>query len=131
MPGVVELLENLIAKKIPYALASSSDLEIIQIIMEKSGLKKYFRHMVSSSQVGKSKPAPDVFLHTANLLDVDSSKCVVIEDSRNGIAAAKAAGMYCIAYSGAHSGHQDQSMADRQISHFDELIDLETWLKSA
>jgi beta-phosphoglucomutase len=121
MPGLVDLLDELNANNIPMAVASSSDTETIRVILEKSGLKKYFQHAVSSSQVGKSKPEPDVFLHAAKLLGVSPENCVVFEDSKNGIKAAKAAGMFCIAYSGANSGEQDRSHADMQIDDYDEL----------
>lgn len=121
MPGLVDLLEKLKVKKIPLAVASSSDTETMRVILEKSGLRKYFHHTVSSSEVGKSKPEPDVFLHAAKLLGVAPVNCVVFEDSKNGIKAAKAAGMFCIAYSGANSGEQDSSLADMQIDDYDEL----------
>lgn len=128
MPGLVNLLENLQEYGIPMAVASSSDAAIIDIILDKSGLRKYFNHTVSSGEIGKSKPEPDVFLHAAKLLGVSPENCIVFEDSKNGIKAAKAAGMYCIAYSGGNSGHQDQSQADRRIVDFNE-IDVETFLK--
>lgn len=121
MPGLVDLLEKFKSNKIPMAVASSSDAETIRIILEKSGLKKYFQYAVSSSEIGKSKPEPDVFLHAAKLLGVQPRNCVVIEDSKNGIKAAKAAGMFCIAYSGADSANQDQSEANLHISHFCDL----------
>jgi beta-phosphoglucomutase family hydrolase len=121
MPGLVNLLEKLQKSEIPMAVASSSNKAIIDIILEKSGLRKYFEHTVSSSEVGKSKPEPDVFLHAAKLLGVAPENCLVFEDSKNGIKAAKAAGMVCIAYSGGNSGHQNQSQADRRISDFNEL----------
>jgi len=121
MPGLVDLLEKLKAKKIPMAVASSSDAETIRVILEKSGLRKYFIHAVSSSEVGKSKPEPDVFLHAAKLLKVAPENCVVFEDSKNGIKAAKAAGMFCIAYSGANSGEQDRNHADFHISGYKDL----------
>jgi beta-phosphoglucomutase len=121
MPGLVNLLEKLQKSGIPMAVASSSDKAIIDIILEKSGLRKYFEHAVSSGEIGKSKPEPDVFLHAAMLLGVAPENCIVFEDSRNGIKAAKAAGMVCIAYSGGNSGHQNQSQADRRISDFNEL----------
>lgn len=124
MPGLVELLEKFKSNKIPMAVASSSDAETIRIILEKSGLKNYFQHTVSSSETGKSKPEPDVFLHAAKLLGVQPRNCVVIEDSKNGIKAAKAAGMFCIAYSGADSTNQDRSEADAHINHFSELENL-------
>ena len=121
MPGLVNLLERLQKSRIPMAVASSSDKTIIDIILEKSGLRKYFSHAVSSGEIGKSKPAPDVFLHAAGLLGVPPENCLVFEDSTNGIKAAKAAGMYCIAYSGGDSGHQNQTQADHRISDFNEL----------
>ncbi len=128
MPGLVNLLEKLQKSGIPMAVASSSDKAIIDIILEKSGLRKYFQHAVSSGEIGKSKPEPDVFLHAAKLLGVAPENCLVFEDSKNGIKAAKAAGMVCIAYSGGNSGHQDQTQADRRISDFNEL-DFDNLLK--
>jgi len=121
MPGVVDLLDELKNNEVPMAVASSSDSETIEIIMEKSGLKKYFWYNVSSSLVGKSKPEPDIFLYTAQLLGFGAKYCLVIEDSTNGIKAAKAANMYCVAFSGASSDNQDQSMADIRIDTFSEL----------
>jgi HAD superfamily hydrolase (TIGR01509 family) len=131
MPGLIDLLEKLKTKNIPMAVASSSDPETIRVILEKSGLEKYFHYAVSSSEAGKSKPEPDVFLHAAKLLGVKPENCVVFEDSKNGIKAAKAAGMFCISYSGANSGEQDRSLADVQIGNYNELNNLEWgWLKT-
>ena len=70
MSGLLVLLEKLKEKQIPMAVASSSDAKIISIILEKSGLRGYFNYAVSSSEIGKSKPEPDVFLHAAKLLGV-------------------------------------------------------------
>jgi beta-phosphoglucomutase family hydrolase len=121
MPGLIDLLENLVTNKMPLAVASSSDTETMRNILAKSGLRKYFQFTVSRNDVAKSKPAPDVFLQAAQLLGVEPNDCLVFEDSRNGIAAAKAAGMFCIAYSGANSGKQDRSAADDFISSFDDV----------
>src|SRR5690606_19267314 len=121
MPGLIDLLEKLNKKQIPIAVASSSDPETIEIMLGKSGLKKYFKHAVSSVEAGKSKPEPDVFLYAAKLLNESPENCLVIEDSKNGIKAAKAAKMLCIAYSGASSGEQNQSEADLHYSHFSEI----------
>jgi len=122
--GVVDLLNELRNKRIPMAVASSSDQDTVELIMEKSGLNEYFRYLVSSSKIGKSKPEPDIFLYTAKLMNTLPEKCVVIEDSANGIKAAKAANMYCVAYGGASSDDQDQSLADTQINKFSELKDM-------
>ena len=121
MPGAVELLEELFAMGIPMAVASSSDNQTIDLIMDKSGLKKFFRHIVSSSLIGKSKPEPDIFLYTAKLMNTLPEKCIVVEDSTNGIKAAKAAKMFCVAYKGGYSGNQSHSLADEQITEFGEL----------
>jgi beta-phosphoglucomutase family hydrolase len=124
MPGLIELLDWLKEKNIPMAVASSSDPETIKVILEKSGLRHYFLYAVSSSEVGKSKPEPDVFLHAAKLIGAKPESCVVFEDSKNGIKAAKAAGMFCIAYSGANSGEQEINHADAHIVRFADLENL-------
>lgn len=123
MPGLIGFLEQINSKNIPMAVASSSDPDTIKLIMEKSGLNDYFVHTVSSGNVGKSKPAPDVFLYSAKLLGVEPADCIVVEDSKNGIKAAKTAGMFCIAYSGAASENQDQSEADVIFDDFEKLAD--------
>lgn len=121
MPGVKNLIEKLKEKGVPLALASSSYADVIEIILQKTGLKNYFDVVVSSQVVGASKPEPDIFLFTAKKLGISPEKCVVIEDSTNGIKAAKAAGMYCIAYAGPGSELQDQNQADLIIEDFGEL----------
>lgn len=121
MPGVEYLISLLYRKNIPLAVASSSFPEVIRIILEKTGLEKYFRVVVNSKMAGKSKPAPDIFLLAASKLGVAPERCVVIEDSTNGIIAARSAGMFCIAYNGPGSEHQDQSGADHIIRDYSEL----------
>jgi len=121
MPGVLNVLEGLYYKRIPLAVASSSDAETIKIILSRTDLSKYFLYKVSSALVERSKPAPDIFLYTAALLSVKAEYCLVIEDSANGIKAAKTAGMRCIAYTGKYPGTQDQSLADETINDFSQL----------
>lgn len=122
MPKIKDLLEVLKDKNIPLALASSSYPEVIDIVLDKSGLRKYFPITVNSKMVGKSKPAPDIFLLAAKLLGVDPGECIVIEDSTNGIRAARDAGMYCIAYNGPGAEFQDQSQAQQIITDYGEII---------
>ena len=121
MPGIINILEKLYQKRIPMAVASSSVAETIEIILTRTGLHKYFLYRVNSGLVKRSKPAPDIFLYTADLLSVRPEQCMVIEDSENGIKAAKAAGMFCVAYMGKSSGSQDQSLADECIHDFSQL----------
>lgn len=121
MPGLIELLEILKRKNYPMAVASSSFPEIIELILKKTELRDYFRVVVSSQEAGKSKPEPDVFLLAAKKLGVPPTNCIVIEDSFNGIAAAHAANMHCVAYQGPGSNPQQQKEADAVITSFDQL----------
>lgn len=119
-PGLIELLEKFRSLKMPLAVATSSDAETMQFILQKAGLQNYFQVTVCRNDVANSKPAPDVFLKAAHLLEVTPDDCLVFEDSQNGISAAKAAGMFCIACS-VNRGKQDQTAADDFIDSFDEV----------
>jgi HAD superfamily hydrolase (TIGR01509 family) len=124
MSGIRKLLEELYVKGIPIALASSSDIKTIDILLSRTGLRGYFQHKVSSEMVGRSKPEPDIYLYTAGLLSVRPEECLVIEDSLNGISAAKKAGMYCVAYKGITSEPPDKSLADTTITNFSDLPEI-------
>jgi len=121
MPELPELLERLKQKNYPMAVASSSFPEIIELILERTGLQKYFQVVVSSQEAGKSKPEPDVFLLAAEKLGVDPKNCLVIEDSKNGIKAAKAAGMRCVAYHSPAVDPRNQKEADAVIKSYSQL----------
>ena len=122
MLGLVPVLDKLRELNIPMAVASSSSAEVVDLILDRSGLKQYFPMVVSGQMVEKSKPEPDIFLKVAAQLQLDSSACLVVEDSTNGIRAAKSAGMVCIAYRGEGFANQDQSLADEVIKDFTELM---------
>jgi HAD superfamily hydrolase (TIGR01509 family) len=94
--GAPEAVARL-AERWPLAVASSSNRPIIDLVLELSGLGRYFRTTVSSEEVARGKPAPDVYLEAARRLGVDPSRTVAVEDSRNGILSAKAAGMRVVA----------------------------------
>ena len=81
----------------PLGLASSSNRELIDLALELAGLTAFFRATVSSEEVERGKPAPDVYLETACRLGVEPGRCAAVEDSENGILAAKAAGMRVVA----------------------------------
>ena len=121
MPGVQSLIESLKSENIPIALASSSASNVIEIVLHKTEFKKHFNVVVDSKMAGASKPEPDIFLLAAKKLGIAPESCVVIEDSTNGIRAAKSAGMFCIAYAGSGSEFQNQSQADLIISDFNEI----------
>jgi HAD superfamily hydrolase (TIGR01509 family) len=94
--GAVEAVERMAARW-PLGLASSSNRELIERALEVSGLAPYFRATVSSEEVERGKPAPDVYLEAARRLNVDASHCAAIEDSANGIRSAHSAGMRVVA----------------------------------
>lgn len=122
MPGVVDLLYVLKERGIRLALASSSTIDVINIILAKTGLVSYFPIVVDCTEAGAGKPDPAIFLMAQKKLGVPKENCVIIEDSSNGIRAAISAGIPCIAFNGPGSEHQDQSAADWRIKHFAEII---------
>jgi HAD superfamily hydrolase (TIGR01509 family) len=96
LQDAVETVRELAARW-PLGVASSSNRPIIELVLERSGLRPSFAAIVSSEEVENGKPAPDVYLAVASELGVDPKDCVAIEDSANGIRAAVAAGMRTIA----------------------------------
>ncbi len=121
LDGVEDLIKDLHSNGMQLVLASSSGTVTINRIFNRFGLHHYFTHIVSGEDFPKSKPHPAIFIKAAELAQTPVENCIVIEDSTNGIMAAKAAGIYCIGYDSFHSKMQDYSLADRVISDFREL----------
>ncbi|WP_329034846.1 HAD family hydrolase [Streptomyces sp. NBC_01725] len=98
--GVVEVLEKLAADGRRYCVASSGSHERIRVGHRKTGLDRWFEPGIvfSAQDVGRGKPAPDLFLHAAERMGVSPARCVVVEDSPLGVAAARAAGMDVYAF---------------------------------
>ncbi len=94
--GAVEAVRRT-AAVLPLGLASSSNRELIDLVLEAGGIAPLFRATVSSEEVARGKPAPDVYLEAARRLGVEPGLCAAVEDSHNGIRSAKAAGMTCVA----------------------------------
>lgn len=120
--GIKELLINLKEFDIPVAIASSSPRVFIEEVLTKFGMENDFDCVVSGEEVAQGKPAPDVYNEAARQLGVDVKHCMVLEDSRNGITAAKAAGMRCIGFVNPNSGNQDLSQADYIVEDIGEII---------
>lgn len=121
IPGVLDLIRHLHASGIRLAIASSSPMTDILHTVATFGVKDCFSTFASGGECQNGKPFPDVFLLAAERLGVDPATCVVIEDSRNGLLAAKAAGMACIAFANPDYVAQDMKEADRVVDRFTGL----------
>lgn len=121
LEGVEDLIKDLYRNKIQLILASSSSKVTIERIFTRFHLHRYFTHVVSGEDFPKSKPHPAIFEHAASLSIAPKENCIVIEDSTNGIKAAKAAGIFCIGYESFHSKLQNYSLADMVINDFSAL----------
>jgi HAD superfamily hydrolase (TIGR01509 family) len=108
--GAREAVEQLAARW-PLALASSSNRELIDLVLELSGLARHFPVTVSSEEVARGKPAPDVYLEAGRRLGVPPERCAAIEDSENGIRSAEAAGMRVLAIPNPQYPPQDDALA--------------------
>jgi len=100
--GVQEVLQALVRNSIPFCAASNGLRDKIEFTLSHTGLLPFFEGRIHSAyEVGRSKPAPDVFLHAAKENGIPPEHCAVIEDSPSGMEAAQAAGMACFAYTAA------------------------------
>jgi HAD superfamily hydrolase (TIGR01509 family) len=122
LPGAAAAVETLAARW-PLAVASSANRPVIDAVLEASGLARFFAATVSSEEVARGKPAPDVYLAAARALNVDPTAVVAIEDSANGIRSAAAAGMSVIALPNVHfpPGADALAQASVVITTLDEL----------
>ena len=131
MPGAKWLIKSLWEQGVDIAIGSSSSRNGVSKVVEKMGIKEYFRkypaHTVSgedvdeTGEVVQSKPAPDIFTLAAKRLDRKPSECLVIEDAKAGVIAATRAGMQCIAFRS--WGHEDEKYEvdnDNVVNALDE-----------
>jgi HAD superfamily hydrolase (TIGR01509 family) len=112
--GAVEAVERLAARW-PLAIASSSNRELIDAVLASTALGPLFRLTVSSEEVPRGKPSPDVYLEAARRLGVDPTRAAAIEDSHNGIRAAKSAGMRTLAIPNPRFPPGDEALAEADL----------------
>ena len=93
----------------------------IERIFEKFDLNKYFKSRISGADLKESKPNPEIFVKAAKMSGFNKKECIVIEDSTNGIIAAKSAGIYCVGYNSYNSKNQNYDNADLVISSLNEI----------
>ena len=110
IPGAREAVERL-AERWPLGLASSSNRPLIDLALELGDLAPFFAVTVSSEEVASGKPAPDVYLEAVRRLEVAPSRAAAVEDSRNGIRSAHAAGLRVVAIPNAHFPPDEDTLA--------------------
>ncbi|MDR6158476.1 beta-phosphoglucomutase [Chryseobacterium sp. SLBN-27] len=121
IPGVKDLIKHYYESGITLILASSATMTTIDMVFEKFELEKYFSGKISGADLKESKPHPEVFLLAAEMAEQPVEKCMVIEDSTNGILAAHRAKIFCAAYRSPHSKNQDYTLADMVVSDYEDL----------
>jgi HAD superfamily hydrolase (TIGR01509 family) len=124
MPGIPDVLVKLAHAGYRLALASSAEPEVIAANTGGLDIGHFFEAAISGTEVARGKPAPDVFLETVRRLRVAPGRCLVIEDSRNGLLAAKAAGMACAVVPCDSTRHQDFREADHRLDALPDLLAL-------
>jgi beta-phosphoglucomutase len=120
MPHALQLVRSVRAAKIKTGLASSSPKELVDLALGRLNITGLFDLILSGDQVVHGKPAPDIYLTAARELGVSQENCLVIEDAPHGVAAAKAAGMCCLAIS-TSANESELEAADRVVKSFHEV----------
>jgi len=122
LPNSIDLLQRLNQEKYTIAMASSSPRHWIDWLLERIDISKFFTLIISAEDSGgKGKPSPEIYLYTAKKLKKNPKECLAIEDSHNGVLAAKNAGMRCIGIRNGFNDDQNLSRCDMIISDFKEL----------
>lgn len=119
--GVLDLIKDYHNNGITLVLGSSASMDGINQIFERFDLDQYFKAKFSGGDLKQSKPHPEIFIKSAEATGFGRNECLVIEDSTNGVEAAKAANIFCVGYDSFHSKNQDYSKADMVISDFKEI----------
>lgn len=126
MPGVEHIFNFFISRKFKIGLASSSPMELIDVVVDKLGLRKHLQAICSAAQLPYGKPHPQVYLDCAEILGSHPLSCICFEDSFSGMIAAKAARMKCVVVPSLHDSKQPRfGAADLKISslqNFNELL---------
>lgn len=116
--GIIDWMRWFKENNVEMVIASSSPLAIIKYTIDKFGLNEYIKGYISGDDVVNSKPNPEIFVKAAQMMGLKSNECLVIEDSSNGVKAAKDANIKCVGYINTNSGEQDLSVADLVINKF-------------
>ncbi len=119
--GVLDLITDYHRNGLKLVLGSSASMENINNIFERFDLDQYFIAKFSGADLKASKPHPEIFQKSAKATGFSTDECLVIEDSTNGILAAKSASIFCVGYNSLHSMDQDYSKADLVVDDFQNI----------
>jgi HAD superfamily hydrolase (TIGR01509 family) len=123
-PGVARIVDEAIAKKLKLAVCSTSNERAVNLVVEKmlgEKRKSYFNAILAGDVVTKKKPDPEIYNLALKKLGLKPDECVVVEDSRNGLLAVKAAGMHCIVTTNGYTEKEDFSEAELVVPELGDL----------
>ena len=120
--GALSLIKNYFYHNLTLILASSASMTNINRIFKKFDLDKFFKAKISGADLKESKPNPEIFIKAAKLSGFSKSECIVIEDSTNGIIAAKSAEIFCIGFNSPNSKNQNYNEADLITNDLNEIM---------
>jgi len=132
IPASLRLIRELRASEIRLAVGSSSHRDLVELVLRKLGVADAFSVVVTGEDAARSKPHPDIFIETVRRLGVEAGACLVIEDSANGVRAAKAAGIRCLGFRNPTSAGQDLGEADWIVDSMEAVgvADLRKWAEA-
>jgi len=119
--GVLDLIKDYYKSGLNLILASSASMQNINRIFKRFDLDSYFKCKLSGADLKASKPHPEIFIKATEASGFLKENCLVIEDSTNGISAAKSAGLFCVGFNSANSKNQNYTDADMIIESFKEI----------
>ena len=120
--GALSLIKNYFFNNLTLILASSASMTNINRVFKKFDLDKFFKAKISGADLKESKPNPEIFIKAAKLSGFSKSECIVIEDSTNGIIAAKSAEIFCIGFNSPNSKNQNYNEADLITNDLNEIM---------
>jgi HAD superfamily hydrolase (TIGR01509 family) len=132
-PGVARVVDEAIAENITLAVCSTSHERAVNLIVERllgAERRARFAAIFAGDVVSRKKPDPEIYNLAVNQLNLELTRCVVVEDSRNGFLAAQAAGMHCIVTTNGYTEHEDFSRADLVVSELGDPPDIQVTLKT-
>ncbi|MGI9533569.1 MAG: HAD family hydrolase [Thermodesulfobacteriota bacterium] len=119
--GIEKLISDSLKKRLKVGLASSSPMRIIEFVLNKFEIKKYFHSVVSGECTINGKPHPDIYIKASKQLGIDPGECIAVEDSINGTISAKNAGMYCIAIPDTRLLINEYKIADLIVNRLSDI----------